>query len=422
MDTAADQCTCGGPAWIILHDTGDKLQCNGYLKGEGNNQGPILPLVTAVTCVETEGEEPILLLMNQACYYDHDEQDESLCHPYQAMNHGVKFCLTPTDKLTPEGELGKQKMTVEDRDIPLTYDGRKMYLNIRKPSSEELERLDTFEVTSPTPFEPETEEDGETSLRRDNKRKYKQYPGGLSMEEWRKRLALAPEDVVRKTFEATTQLSMSVEAENRLIPRQHYKSRFPFLREKRLNDTFHSDTFFPSVVTDRKETCSQIFFGKDSDYMYVKPMKSESHSHTALQDFGRRVGIPKVLKTDNARTEVGRQWTDWCRRYLVDTKFTEPHHPWQNYSEQGIGDLSRMVRRCMRAFDVPMSRHGWCQLWCCSVRNCLASRKLNWRTPTEKLNGDTPDISAFRFHFWEEVEWYDISEKKRMMVGNLQDS
>ena len=140
-------------------------------------------------------------------------------------------------------------------------------------------------------------------------------------------------------------------------------------------------------------------------------MKSEYHSHTALQDFGRKVEIPNVIKTDNAKTEVGRKWTDWCRRYLVDTKFTEPHHPWQNYSEQGIGDLSRMVRLCMRAFDVPMNRHGWCQLWCCSVRSCLTSRKLNWRTPTEKLNGDTPDILAFNFHFLEEVEWYDISEK-----------
>ena len=224
-------------------------------------------------------------------------------------------------------------------------------------------------------------------------------------------MALAPEDIVRKTFEATTQLSMSVEAENRVVPRDHYKARFPFLRERRINDEFHSDTFFPSVTTNRNETCSQLFFGRNSDYMFVQPMKTESHSHVALQDFGRQVGIPTCIKTDNAKTEIGKKWTEWCRTYLVKSKFTEPKHPWQNLSEQGIGDLSRMVKRCMKEFGAPLDRHGWCQLWCCRVRNCLASRKLGWRTPTEKLTGETPDISIFRFHFWEEIEYYDTTEK-----------
>ena len=38
-------------------------------------------------------------------------------------------------------------------------------------------------------------------------------------------------------------------------------------------------------------------------------------------------------------------------------------------------------------------------------------QKINWRTPTEKLTGETPDISVFRFHFWQEVEWYDTTAK-----------
>ena len=54
------------------------------------------------------------------------------------------------------------------------------------------------------------------------------------MEIWRKRLAMAPEDVVMKTFDATTQLYTSVEAENRVVGRRHFKSRFPILKEKGL--------------------------------------------------------------------------------------------------------------------------------------------------------------------------------------------
>ena len=145
-------------------------------------------------------------------------------------------------------------------------------------------------------------------------------------------------------------------------------------------------------------------FVRNTDYMFVKPLRSESHAFTALQDFGRKIGIPQSIKTENAKTEIRKQWTDWCRKYLVTTKLTEPHHPWQNYPEQGIGELGRMVRRCMRAFNAPLNRHGWCQLWCCKIWKCLTSRKLGWRTPTGKLTGDTPDISAFRFHFWQELD------------------
>ena len=167
------------------------------------------------------------------------------------MQHGVRFCLTPTDTLTPEGENGLQIMVVEEKDIPSKYHGRKLYLNIRRPTDEEIERLDIFEITSPQPYDPSNplEEDASLTNRRNDKRKYKEYPGDLSLEEWRKRLVLAPEDVVRKTFEATTQLAMSVEVNNRTIPRQHYKSRFPYLQESRVNDVFHSDTLFLIVDT-----------------------------------------------------------------------------------------------------------------------------------------------------------------------------
>ena len=133
--------------------------------------------------------------------------------------------------------------------------------------------------------------------------------------------------------------------------------------------------------------------------MYVKSMKTESYSFRALQDFGRKVGLSKVKKTNNTATEVGTKWTNWCRDHCIDTKYTEPHSRWQNIAKQGIGNPGTMVRRCMRAFNAPLSRHAWCQKWCADVRNFLASRKLDWRTPTEILTGDTPDISVFRFYF-----------------------
>ena len=68
MDTAADQCTCGGPAWYVLNKNGENVKCNGYLKGQHKFDGPSLPLVSALTCVEIDNEEPILLLVNQETF------------------------------------------------------------------------------------------------------------------------------------------------------------------------------------------------------------------------------------------------------------------------------------------------------------------------------------------------------------------
>ena len=42
----------------------------------------------------------------------------------------------------------------------------------------------------------------------------------------------------------------------------------------------------------------------------------------------------------------------------------------------------------------------------------MASRKLNWRTPQERLTGETSDISIFRFHFWQPIEYYNPIPKQ----------
>ena len=116
---------------------------------------------------------------------------------------------------------------------------------------------------------------------------------------------MAPDDIIRKTFQATTQLHTNVEDDNRMVGRRHFKSRFPALKERRVNDMFYSDTFFPSEKSIDGNICSQLFIGKNTDFMYVQPMRTESNSFQALQDFSRKVGLLRCIKTDNASTEIG---------------------------------------------------------------------------------------------------------------------
>ena len=158
---------------------------------------------------------------------------------------------------------------------------------------------------------------------------------------------------------------MRTESESRTSSRQHRASRFPMLKNHRRNDKAHSVKLILSI------------FSSHADFVRVESMQLESWSHLEFQDFTCKHGVLHIIKTDNAKTEIGRKWTDWCRKYLVDKKFTEPHHPWHNYSEQGIGELGRMVRRCMREFNAPMNRHGWCQKWKLAYPNW----KTEWRYP-----------------------------------------
>ena len=157
IDTAADQCTCGGLAWTILARTGEEVRCDGYIKGEKKMVGPTLPIVSAATCVIPSGpdSEPFILIVNQACYHSDPDQNESLCLPYQAEQHGVKFDLTPRNRLNANNENGAQKLVIEDKDVPLEFDGLKMYLNIRLPTNDELDNLASYELTSPTVFIPD---------------------------------------------------------------------------------------------------------------------------------------------------------------------------------------------------------------------------------------------------------------------------
>ena len=66
------------------------------------------------------------------------------------------------------------------------------------------------------------------------------------MIEWRKRLGTAPEDIVSKTLENTTQFYLNCPGENRDVTQRHYKSRFSGLRYPRQHEGVATDTLFPS--------------------------------------------------------------------------------------------------------------------------------------------------------------------------------
>ena len=148
--------------------------------------------------------------------------------------------MTPHGHKKADGETGQQLLIVSDTKIPLEYDTKKLYIRLHKPSVDEMSTAEIIELMSSKPFSLEEEAEDIEPARVNLEKVFSR----VSLEEWRKRLGFAPDDIIRKTLEATTQYCLVPEEENREMPRRHYKSRFPFLREECLNDTF-----FPNIVT-----------------------------------------------------------------------------------------------------------------------------------------------------------------------------
>eukprot|EP00957_Ditylum_brightwellii_P067878 5152530-Ditylum_brightwellii.AAC.1 len=63
---------------------------------------------------------------------------------------------------------------------------------------------------------------------------------GVTLEEWRKRLAMLPERMIKKTLLNCTNQYFNVEMENRQDPHRHFKHRFPGIRHPRQTETVAS--------------------------------------------------------------------------------------------------------------------------------------------------------------------------------------
>jgi len=299
-------------AWHVLSNTNHSSLMSGYQSGHEQ----VLSMVNAVTKTYIEGrDEPVLFVMHYATLVVNKNEKESLHVPFQSMRHGVKF------DLTPKIHGGKCNMTIEQEDFPIKFDREKKFFNIEKPTQEELDRYDCYELTS----EAEMSKIWEQRVCRKCK---KTTHEGIPLVKWRRRLALALADIVEKTLKNTMQYYMTVDCENRTNMRQHHQSQFRGLKLPRLKEGVATDTIFPSEKTSMGHTCSQFFIVTDTDRWYVQPLKKESHNSTALQDFSRNVGLPLFAKSDCAQTEIGEKWTEHCRDHCIGMLRSEPGHPW----------------------------------------------------------------------------------------------
>ena len=212
-------------------------------------------------------------------------------------------------------------------------------------------------------------------------------------------LGWKPLDVIRKTFEATTQWAATTFS---TPMKRHYKSRFPTLNRPRLNEMFCTDTWFGSTPAFGGYTCAQLYYGVKSKYIALYPVTTESQGPDTLEDLCRDRGAPIKLKNDRAQMEIGKAWTAICRKYNIEQCTTEAHMQWQNEAERYIQEVKKMINTIMDCMGCPNQLWIMCSLYVVYLLNRLAKADLNWRSSHEVCTGVTPDISALLiFSFYE---------------------
>ena len=125
--------------------------------------------------------------------------------------------------------------------------------------------------------------------------------------------------------------------------------------------------------------------------------------HT-LEDEIRARGAMDLLITDGARVETSARVKDILRALIIRHWESEPKYQHQNYAERGWQDMKKNVNWFMNYRNVDPSAWLLCAQWVCDVMNHTALERLDWRTPMELLQGQTPDISIMLvFLFWDVV-------------------
>ena len=234
--------------------------------------------------------------------------------------------------------------------------------------------------------------------------------------EWQERLGHASEETVKKTFQATTQLVPSVLHENQENPKDFHVARFPMLKSRRLRETWYFDTVeVPLSESTRRKEYALLGYGGESKVVVYYPLGKTQTSSNVLEylwEFTRDIGMPDTICSDfatNLRSSL--PYKRFLRLTLTKLHGSEANHKNQNLVERKWQQLKARAEPLQHQRSIPYDQMHRLYQYLCDCLNHSANAELNWRTPLEKLDGDTPDISVFRYKFWEPV-WYLTNTNK----------
>ena len=215
----------------------------------------------------------------------------------------------------------------------------------------------------------------------------------------------ASEEVVRKTFQNTTQFGTS-SLGSPMFLRNEIKAANPALNIPRRNEPVASDTVFsgtPAIEDGAK--AAQYFVGRRSYFQSIRSCgKTGKQFHKVLMDEIRQYGAMDILVTDSAKLEISERVNDILRTMVVKGWQSEPYKKNQNFAERKWRDAKAHTNVLLQTSGATPDLWFLALAYVIFVMNHTALESLNWRTPIEWLLGYTPDITRLlKFEFYEPV-------------------
>ena len=209
--------------------------------------------------------------------------------------------------------------------------------------------------------------------------------------------------VIRKTFEHTTQYARAGIIQGRIT--DTHRAPFPALNVHRRNEPVATDTVYADTPSfDGGYTIAQFFVGCHTNFCYVHGMTTDSQFVSTLMEEISKRGAMDQLISDRAQVEISKKALDILRHLCIDDWQSEPHYQHQNYAERRYREVKHKTNRVLNETGAPDRAWLHCMRYVCFILNRMSLQSLGWKTPFEKLSGQTPDISMiYRFHFWERV-------------------
>ena len=452
VDRGANGGICGSDVRII-HKTGRKVD----VQGIDNHQVVDIPIVTAGAVVSTQ-RGPAVIIMNQYAYIGNGKSIHS-CGQMEMFGHEVN------DK-SMKVSGGLQRINTQDGFcIPLNIKAGLPYMTLRPFTDQEWDNLPHVVLTSDTDWDPtvldnvidhddkwfdalpdfphgtqdslfdlqgnykhrtvvqhidvndsdlgngilpnspylfEAYENETTPQAREVTSKEPDYASYIPNFAWQ------PIDVIKRTFHATTQYAR-IPMSTHLT--RHFKSPFPALNVKRRQESVATDTVYADVpAIDCGHTQAQFYCGLSSLVCDAYGMKTDKQFINTFEDIIRERGAMDRLVSDNAQVETAGRAKDIFRAYVIGHWSSEPHQQHQNYAERKYQHVKNTTNRMMERSGSPANTWLLALLYVCFLLNHTASSVLKWRTPLERLNGTTPDISPLlRFYWWQPV-YYKLDD------------
>jgi hypothetical protein len=181
------------------------------------------------------------------------------------------------------------------------------------------------------------------------------------------------------------------------------------LRYRKIKSYFFTDTLFTTAKakSTHGNICSQVFVS-DKGFVYFCLMKDQRSYFSALKQFAKEVGAPKVLVCDLHPTQKKREVKEFCVQIGITLCVLKAKTQWANCAKLYVGLLKEAMQKDMRATGSPIVLWNYCMGQRALIFQFTVKKlfQLNETNPHTATFGTEADISHLCVFGWYEGVYY----------------